>query len=548
MNRLLPALLALTLAPTAMAAPARGGDPPELAQIPPDAAVIVHARLADLWKSDGLADVRRIVLKAGPDALAALDRRFTPAPSTAEQVTAYIVPPAGEEDLLAVAFVTFGKPFDRAAVVKNSLPKARPMKGKLNAWYGDESADYGVLFVDTQTIAVGNFRGVARLADGRAAGPPVSATFPELADPTKLVTVAANLSAVPPRMMEDLSRDMPAELRPLLRAKAAVVSLDAGADGVNLRVAYPDKESADAAGKAIQDGVALAKGHIAEFREELKKKVEGDGKPAGLDALPDALLAVAGLGALQEAEDLLTGLPLKRDGNAFALAVPIPAQLRPLVLGSGLAAGMLVPATQRIRLASNRMKDSNNLKQFALAMHNYNDVNGQIPGAICDKAGKPLLSWRVMLLPYVEQDNLFRQFHLDEPWDSEHNKKLVEKMPRIFEVPGRPVKAGHTHYRTFVGEKGSWKKYDDTLTVAGIPDGTSNTWMIAEAEEAVIWTKPDELPADGKTPPKLGKFFSGGFNVAFWDGSVRYFAKMPKAALKFIDPNDGEVIGPDDDK
>jgi prepilin-type processing-associated H-X9-DG protein len=209
---------------------------------------------------------------------------------------------------------------------------------------------------------------------------------------------------------------------------------------------------------------------------------------------------------------------------------------------------MLVPATQRIRLASNRMKDSNNLKQFALAMHNYNDVNGQIPGAICDKAGKPLLSWRVMLLPYVEQDNLFRQFHLDEPWDSEHNKKLVEKMPRIFEVPGRPVKAGHTHYRTFVGEKGSWKKYDDTLTVAGIPDGTSNTWMIAEAEEAVIWTKPDELPADGKTPPKLGKFFSGGFNVAFWDGSVRYFAKMPKAALKFIDPNDGEVIGPDDDK
>ena len=549
MRRLLPPLLALALAPAAVAAPARGGDPPELAQIPPDAALVIHARLADLWKSADLADVRRIVLKAGPDALAALDRRFTPAPSTADRVTAYLVPPAGEEDLLAVAFVTFGKPFDRAAVVKNSLPKARPIKGKLNEWYGDEAADYGLLFVDTRTIAVGNYRGVARLADGRAAGPAVTATFPELTDSKKLVVVAANPAALPPRVIEDISRDLPDELRPLLRAKAAVVSLDAGAEGLNLRVAYPDKETADAAGQAIQDGVALARRQIAKAREELKKKVEGDGKPAGLDALPDALLGIVGLGALQEAEDLLTGLPLKRDGDSFALAVPIPARLRPLVLGSGLAAGMLVPATQRIRLASNRMKDSNNLKQFALAMHNYNDTNGQIPGAICDKAGKPLLSWRVMLLPYIEQDALYKEFHLDEPWDSEHNKKLVEKMPKIFEVPGRPVKAGQTHYRTFVGEKGSWKKYDDTVTIpASFPDGTSNTWMIAEAEEAVIWTKPDELPADGKTPPKLGKFFSGGFNVALWDGSVRYFPRVPKGALKYIDPADGDVIGPDDDE
>src|SRR5262249_17140249 len=120
MRRLVPALLLLALAPAAAAAPARGGEPPELAQIPPDAALIVHARLAGLCKTDGLSAGRRIVLKAGPDALAALDRRFTPAPSTADRVTAYVVPPAGEEDLLVVAFVTFSKPFDRAAVVKNS--------------------------------------------------------------------------------------------------------------------------------------------------------------------------------------------------------------------------------------------------------------------------------------------------------------------------------------------------------------------------------------------------------------------------------------------
>jgi prepilin-type processing-associated H-X9-DG protein len=280
----------------------------------------------------------------------------------------------------------------------------------------------------------------------------------------------------------------------------------------------------------------------------MKKKVEGDGKPAGIDALPDALLGIAGLGALQEVEDLITGLPLKRDGDSFAVAVPIPAQIRPLVFGSALAAAALVPATQKIRLASNRMKDSNNLKQFALAMHNYHDVNGEVPGAICDKDGKPLLSWRVAILPFIEQDNLYRQFHLDEPWDSEHNKPLIEKMPRIYEIPGTAVKPGNTHYRTFVGEKGSWKKYSDTVRITQITDGTSNTWMIGESEDSVIWTKPDEIPADGKTVPKLGKFFSGGFNVAFWDGSVRFFPKVPKGVFKYIDPADGEVIGPDDEK
>jgi prepilin-type processing-associated H-X9-DG protein len=545
MNRLLPILVGF-----AVCSPARSAPPPELAHVPPDAAIVVHARLADLWKSEGLADIRRIVLKAGPDALATLDRRFSPAPSTADRVTGYVIPPTDSEDMIAVAFVTFSKPFDRDVVVKNSLAKAERMKGKASEWFGDVQADYGVMFLDNNTIAFGNHRGIAKLADGQAGGGSVATEFPELGDPKKLVTIAGRFSAVPPRTIDEISRELPPELRPLLKARSAVVSLDAGADGgVNFRVTYPDKASADAAGKAILDGVSLAKGQIAEFRDELKKKVEGDGQPAGIDKLPEALLGVVGLGALQEAEDILTGLPLKREGDSFALSVQIPAQLRPLVFGSGLAAAAMVPATQKIRIASNRMKDANNLKQFALAMHNYHDTNGQIPGAICDKDGKPLLSWRVAILPYIEQDNLYRQFHLDEPWDSEHNKPLIEKMPKIFEIPGAVgQKPGQTHYRTFVGEKGSWKKYSDTINLAAIPDGTSNTWMIGESEDAVTWTKPDEILADGKTAPKLGKFFTGGFNVAFWDGSVRYFAKVPKGVFKYIDPADGEVIGPDDER
>ena len=86
--------------------------------------------------------------------------------------------------------------------------------------------------------------------------------------------------------------------------------------------------------------------------------------------------------------------------------------------------------------AARRAQSMNNLKQFALAMHNYHDTNGKFPAASSfDKDGKPLLSWRVHVLPYLEQAELYKQFHLDEPWDSEHNKKLIEKMPNVLASP-----------------------------------------------------------------------------------------------------------------
>src|SRR5262249_33985180 len=81
----------------------------------------------------------------------------------------------------------------------------------------------------------------------------------------------------------------------------------------------------------------------------------------------------------------------------------------------------------------------NDLKEIALAMHNYYSTLNQWPrAAISGQDGKPLLSWRVAILQFIEQEdanNLYKQFHLDEPWDSEHNKKLIEKMPRLYQGP-----------------------------------------------------------------------------------------------------------------
>jgi Protein of unknown function (DUF1559) len=184
-----------------------------------------------------------------------------------------------------------------------------------------------------------------------------------------------------------------------------------------------------------------------------------------------------------------------------------------------------------------RARSQNNLKQIQLAMWNYHDVNGSFPTNVLDKEGKPLLSWRVQLLPYLEQDHIYKQFKLDQPWDSDHNKALIEKMPAILKSPMQDPKL--TDRTTYLGPKGPGTMWDipkrkdrqgkfQGLSVADITDGTSNTIMVVECDDlhAVIWSKPDDLAVDAKDPFKgLVRPGADGFNVAMGDGSVRYLRK-----------------------
>jgi hypothetical protein len=136
------------------------------------------------------------------------------------------------------------------------------------------------------------------------------------------------------------------------------------------------------------------------------------------------------------------------------------AKLRPKVEGDRLTlaldepdlVALLQPAAGRARAAADRARGTNNLKQIGIALHNYHDAHKSFPAAASyDKNGKPLLSWRVHLLPYLDQDNLYKQFKLDEPWDSDHNKKLIEMMPGVFRSSER-LPAGMTTYLGVAGE------------------------------------------------------------------------------------------------
>ena len=200
---------------------------------------------------------------------------------------------------------------------------------------------------------------------------------------------------------------------------------------------------------------------------------------------------------------------------------------------------------------AHRAVSSNNLKQIALAMHNYHDaMNGFPAAAITDKNGKALLSWRVAILPYVEEAALYKQFKLDEPWDSNHNKTLIARMPKLYAPPmtGKPRKANTTYYQVFTGTDAMFSKKAGRR-IQTITDGTSNTAMVVEAGEPVIWSKPDDVEYDAKKAlPKLGGLFKEGFHVALGDGSTRFIGRKakPAAIRALITPSGGEVLSWDD--
>jgi hypothetical protein len=199
--------------------------------------------------------------------------------------------------------------------------------------------------------------------------------------------------------------------------------------------------------------------------------------------------------------------------------------------------------------AEQHRRSVNNLKQLALGMHRYHDKHKEFPTATYDdKDGKPLLSWRLALLPYLGHQDLYEQFKLEEPWDSAHNKKLLARIPDVFApVRNAPKEKGMTYYQVFTG-KGAAFDGKQGLGIAQFFDGTSNTILIIEAKDAVPWTKPADLPFDVKKPlPKLGGLFKDGFHAALADGSVRYIDRSitENTLRSAITRNGGEVLGPD---
>ena len=410
----------------------------------------------------------------------------------------------------------------------------------------DADESVGVRFLDDRTIAFGTVQAIQFMVDHAAPQKPGPLTPAiQLAAGNRPIVAGVNTSALPPEGLEQfLARQIPEPLHPLFKAQAVTLSMDLDGDGhVHAVVSYANGEAAEAAEKSIAIATEMAKKLIADTRKQLSDKVFGDGKGAAIGDLPEAAASLLGLGALQHAEDLLDQKPVKRSGDALTATVALPPHFKSTLGTAAVAGSMMTPAVGRLKEQATRGRSANNLKQIGLALHNYADTYNTFPSAaIVDKKGKPLLSWRVAILPYIEQDNLYKQFHLDEPWDSEHNKTLIAQMPKTFALPNNLSKPNETHYRVLVGGDSMWD-WVQGVTFAQITDGLSNTWMVVEADGGVPWTKPDELEFDAKKPlPKFGTKFNGGFHALYADGSVRLYKKVPTSAAAMITKSGGEVI------
>lgn len=238
--------------------------------------------------------------------------------------------------------------------------------------------------------------------------------------------------------------------------------------------------------------------------------------------------------------------PTKPAGGGGGTAVAIIAVLVvALLVCPGILIALLLPAVQAARTAARRAQSSNNLKQIALAMHNYHDVHGTFPPAVVtDADGKPLYSGRVLLLPYIEQVQLYNAFNKDEPWNSPSNQALSQQMIKVFQDPASTSAIpGQTDY-VFVTGTGTMFEGDKATKMMEVTDGTSNTMMIVEMKGSGInWAEPRDLDLSNPTLLPPGNYPMGN-NTAFADGSVRFMSNStpPPTVRAAATKSGGEVV------
>jgi len=223
-----------------------------------------------------------------------------------------------------------------------------------------------------------------------------------------------------------------------------------------------------------------------------------------------------------------------------------------VAVASPIMVALLLPAVQAARAAARRTQSANNIRMQMLAVHNFESVYRRLPaGFSTDESGQPLLSWRVHLLPYMELEYLYEEFHLDEPWDSDHNIQLLDRMPDVYRSPVSQASPGKTVYRGIGGTNGIFTEpvrpgSNLGTDFATVRDGTSNTIAIAETGDALAieWTRPDVIDADDFEIGNIFANYPNGSNFGFADGSVRFVhVTVPKEIIgRLFNKADGEPI------
>lgn len=241
------------------------------------------------------------------------------------------------------------------------------------------------------------------------------------------------------------------------------------------------------------------------------------------------------------------------------------------VLSLSPAGWWLSGAIKDAREGSRRSSCKCGLKQFGLALHNYHDTYGSFPPAfVLGRDGKKWHSWRVLILPYLGQQELYAAYRFDEPWDGPNNRKLIEKMPEIFACPSQPCPAkkavvlsigvlgcagggpsansGFTSYAAVLGQDCAFRGARP-VSIQEITDGMSNTVLIGECTRTKTpWTKPEAIDIAFYSklggPDGFGGRHDAGSHFLMGDGTVRFIpTNTPQTTVDgLFTRNGGETI------
>jgi hypothetical protein len=514
--------------------------PADLDLVPRDAAGFIHIRAGDIWKAEWMTDIRRLVEKAGPEALKTYTQKYAPDLSTLERVTLVLMTPqtfdnpfprVDPEAVSAIVIVTTNKPYDRLRVMQELGLREKLYRRHL--YYFNEDLWSGLVLVDNTTFLIGSEDALVQFFDQQRNGGRDGPLQPALVEAARkhALTVALN----PQRFgKEPNAKFAPPSVQTLFEARCATFALDMDKEArLMLHLDYEKDDAAKTGEKALRDTLELARMGLGMGIQELEQQLKNPNAGNVAGNMMAGAGALVGLGLLRDLDTLLKEAPIQRKDTTVQLELVYKGLQPPntaMVLIAGMTMGVSSSQTfSKIGSAIGPHKDPHEMYFHNLThgLDQYAEAKGTYPPpATYDKDGRPLLSWRVALLPYLGEDALYKEFHLDEPWDSLHNKRLIKRIPKAFHSPsyyGYPRLKTPTLLFTgpgtvFADKKGT-RKADIGTGAILLAD--------ANSENAVYWTKPADFSvADDRPLPNLfGKYGSGSVKVLLGDGSFRSLEK-----------------------
>jgi len=469
-----------------------------LAYVPGNAGVFAHVRVGDLLRSPVADEIRKSAAKEVEYLFGEGAKEIGVRIDQLETATFCFpnMPQGPGDERTFVIILTTSQPYDKDTIFK---PFRDGKKVEMKDGMIVLPNKMMIKFMDAKTVAVFHETHLDLIAKGADQKPGVISGALQLARNRSHATVSIDFSKLP----NEILTAAPPELQPflpLLKAKTNAIS--ANLNGKELRLSLnldtTDVNAAQDAERAFKLLMKLAADGLNDVLKEEKKNA-------------DIRLV---LPLLQELEKTVNSVKTTRDGTKLDVAAALKTDLP---LGK-----IFAEAYSKSMGGGMTGKDTNNLRQLGLAMQAYNGANNSLPpAALCDKKGRPLLSWRVALLPHLDHEKLYNEFKLDEPWDSEHNKKLIAQMPTVFKSSNIKT-AGDTPYRVF-HSNGALFELIQPVRFADVTDGLSNTVMIVEGFDGSPWTKPDDIEFDVKLSiAKLLRYTNDRTPVVMADGSTRF--------------------------